>query len=171
VDLQIFWEGYKDPTWENFEGFARDAAPQVEKYFMKNLLKPFQELKGKSASLYEQVKRQKTELKSLQQERNKLSRALQRHKERQEQKKLRENNDDSECCLSQTGNHFGSQKKLDTAQQLDLAKYFMAQLHEKEVWKSCLIKLPRLGSQDKEQHDVTIENPASNVRKTLSFSP
>jgi hypothetical protein len=40
IDLKVFWEGYKEPSWEGFLGFAKDTAEKVEKYVLKTMLRP-----------------------------------------------------------------------------------------------------------------------------------
>ena len=45
LELKIKWKGYKETTWEIFADFARDTAPLVERYLLKNsLLKPLENL-------------------------------------------------------------------------------------------------------------------------------
>lgn len=40
IDLKIFWEGYKEPTWEGFCGFAKDTAVKCERYLIKSVINP-----------------------------------------------------------------------------------------------------------------------------------
>jgi len=42
--MRVKWEGYKETTWEAFSGFVKDTAPMVERYLLKNAIKPFHEL-------------------------------------------------------------------------------------------------------------------------------
>jgi hypothetical protein len=44
-ELRVKWEGYKEQTWENFDGFVKDTAPMVERYLLRNVFKPYSELK------------------------------------------------------------------------------------------------------------------------------
>ena len=45
LELRVKWEGYSEQTWEAFDGFVKDTAPMVERYFLRNVLRPMQELK------------------------------------------------------------------------------------------------------------------------------
>lgn len=39
-ELRVKWEGYTEQTWEAFDGFVKDTAPMVERYLIRNILKP-----------------------------------------------------------------------------------------------------------------------------------
>jgi len=52
IELRVNWEGYSEPSWEQFSGFVKDTAHLVERYLIKNQLKPYLLLK-------KQLKRQK----------------------------------------------------------------------------------------------------------------
>ena len=45
IELRVQWEGYSEPSWEQFTGFVKDTAHLVERYFIRNQLKPFLMLK------------------------------------------------------------------------------------------------------------------------------
>lgn len=36
IELKIYWEGYTDPSWENFCGFVKDTSVKVERYLIRN---------------------------------------------------------------------------------------------------------------------------------------
>lgn len=41
VELKVSWEGYSEPSWERFDGFVKDAAQKVERYLIRNQIRPF----------------------------------------------------------------------------------------------------------------------------------
>ena len=41
IELKVFWEGYSEPSWEGFCGFVKDTAVKVERYLIKNQIRPF----------------------------------------------------------------------------------------------------------------------------------
>ena len=57
IELRVQWEGYSAPSWEEFTGFVKDTAHIVERYLIKNQLRPLQHLK-------QQFKQVKIDLKS-----------------------------------------------------------------------------------------------------------
>jgi hypothetical protein len=36
VELEVYWEGYAEPSWEGFQGFVKDTSVKVERYLVKN---------------------------------------------------------------------------------------------------------------------------------------
>ena len=51
LDLKIFWEGYSDPSWEGFCGFVKDTPGKVERYLIKNQIRPYQNLRNEFRKL------------------------------------------------------------------------------------------------------------------------
>ena len=45
------WEGYEEPSWEEFSGFVKDTAHMVEKYIIRNLITPMKSLRRQVKSL------------------------------------------------------------------------------------------------------------------------
>jgi len=46
LELRVKWAGYSEPTWECFDGFVKDTAPMVERYMIRNVLRPLRECKN-----------------------------------------------------------------------------------------------------------------------------
>lgn len=44
-ELRVKWAGYTEQTWEAFDGFVKDTAPMVERYLIRNVLRPLLECK------------------------------------------------------------------------------------------------------------------------------
>ena len=41
IEVRVKWQGYAEPTWESFTNFAKDTAPLVERYLLKqSLMRP-----------------------------------------------------------------------------------------------------------------------------------
>ena len=43
--MKVFWEGFTEPTWESFSGFVKDAPEKVERYFLRQQIRPYKALK------------------------------------------------------------------------------------------------------------------------------
>ena len=41
IDLKVFWEGYKEHSWEGFVGFSKDTAEKCERYMLRSVILPF----------------------------------------------------------------------------------------------------------------------------------
>lgn len=59
VELKVYWEGYADPSWEGFTGFVKDAAQKVERYFIRNQIRPYQQIRQDYKKLNAECRQQK----------------------------------------------------------------------------------------------------------------
>lgn len=51
LELRVKWEGYSEQTWEAFDGFVKDTAPMVERYLVRSVLKPLEDLQDEIKQL------------------------------------------------------------------------------------------------------------------------
>lgn len=54
-------ESYEKPSWENFTGFVKDTAHMVERYLIKNQIRPLAKVRHKYKNLKAAQKRLATE--------------------------------------------------------------------------------------------------------------
>ena len=59
MELRVQWDGYSQSSWEKFTGFVQDTANIVERYLIRNQIKPFLFLKKQFKLLKQQEKPKK----------------------------------------------------------------------------------------------------------------